>query len=71
MAVCLIAKMLIDKQSEVPEVFVWIYLLSVWRHWVSIAVCRLSLAVTRKGYPPIAVCRLLLAVASLTAEHEL
>ena len=71
MAVCLISKMLIDRQSKVPEVLVCVYLVSFWLYWVSVAVCRLSLVVTRKGYPLIAVCRLLVAMASLIAEHWL
>ena len=66
-----IYKTLIDRQSKAPEVFVCVYLLSFWLHWVSVAVCRLSLVVTRKGYPLIAVCRLLIAMAALIAEHWL
>ena len=47
------------------------YILCIyWLHWVSVALCRLSLAVTR-GYSLVALHGPLVAVASLAEEHRL
>ena len=47
--------------------FVFIYF---WLHWVFIAVCRLSLTGSRRGYSLVVVCRLLIAVASLVQSSS-
>ena len=50
------------------KVHLFIYL---WLLWVFIAMCRLFLVVTRKGYTVVVMCGLLIAKASLVAEDRL
>ena len=45
--------------------------LSIWLHWVFVAVHGLSPVVVNRDYSPAMTCEPLTAVASLVAEHEL
>ena len=50
---------------------IFIYVFNFWLRWIFIAVCRLFLVVTSRGYTVVVMCGLLIAEASLVAEDRL